>query len=67
MTGASFLRHEADDSDGIGRTVWLIFAENTDYFGPGEQQLIMNCRVNDLGAVLARLREQEVRQVGSVE
>lgn len=67
VTGASFLWHEVDDSDGIGRTVWLIFAENTDYFGPGEQQLIITCRVNDLDALLALLREQGVRQVGRVE
>lgn len=67
MTGASFLWHDTDDSDGIARTVWLIFAENTDYFGPGEQQLIITYRVNDLDALLALLREQGVRQVGRVE
>ncbi len=67
VTGASFLWHEADDSDPIGRTLWSIFPENTDHFGPGEQRLNINYRVNDLDALLARLREQGVRQVGSVE
>jgi predicted enzyme related to lactoylglutathione lyase len=37
------------------RTVWAIFPAETDYW-PSEQQTMVNYRVRDLDAVLARLR-----------
>jgi predicted enzyme related to lactoylglutathione lyase len=40
-----------------GPLVWSPFREDTDYFGPSGQQWMVNYRVDDLDAVLARLRE----------
>jgi predicted enzyme related to lactoylglutathione lyase len=39
-----------------GMLVWSPFDQDTDYFGPGNQQSMVNYRVDDLDAVLERLR-----------
>ena len=39
-----------------GTLVWAAFRDDTDYFGPSGQQWMLNYRVDDLGAVLQRLR-----------
>jgi len=48
--GTTFTAKEGD------QTVWAPFPADTDYFGPGGQQLMINFRVRDLGAMLAQLR-----------
>jgi predicted enzyme related to lactoylglutathione lyase len=48
--GTVFTAHEGD------QTVWAPFAADTDYFGAGEQQLMVNFRVGDLDAMLEQLR-----------
>jgi predicted enzyme related to lactoylglutathione lyase len=47
----------AQDGD---QTVWAPFAADTDYFGSGEQQLMVNFRVRDLDAMLEQLRRAGV-------
>jgi len=37
--------------------VWSPFPAETDYFGRADQQAMVNYRVDDLDAVLARLRD----------
>ena len=37
-------------------TVWSLFSADTEYFGRREQQAMVNYRVRDLDALLARLR-----------
>jgi predicted enzyme related to lactoylglutathione lyase len=37
-------------------TVVGFFPRDTDYFGPGKQQSMLNLRVDDLDAILERLR-----------
>lgn len=39
-----------------GQTVWAPFVETTDYFGDGGQEFMVNYRVDDLDAMIARLR-----------
>jgi glyoxylase I family protein len=39
-----------------GTLVWGAFREDTDYFGPSGQQWMLNYRVDDLDAILERLR-----------
>jgi predicted enzyme related to lactoylglutathione lyase len=39
-----------------GPTVFAPFPADTDYFGPGDQQTMLNFRVADLEAMLAQLR-----------
>lgn len=36
-------------------TVWSVFAEDTDYFGDGDQAFMINLVVDDLDAALARV------------
>lgn len=43
-----------------GTTVWAIFEESSDYFGPSGQRAMLNYRVADLDAVLAVLRTEGV-------
>jgi predicted enzyme related to lactoylglutathione lyase len=49
--GGSVLRAEAGDV-----TVWSPFKDDTEYFGPSGQQLMVNYRVSDLDAMLEQLR-----------
>src|SRR5581483_3566925 len=41
-----------------GPTVFAMFDPETDYFGSGEQQTMINFRVRDLDAMLAQLRSK---------
>jgi len=45
----------------MGTTVFGLFAADTKYFGDGPQQYMVNFRVDDLNAVLAKLAEAGVR------
>jgi predicted enzyme related to lactoylglutathione lyase len=45
-----------DPLQGEGVIVWAPFSEDTDYFGERSQQTMINYRVEDLDAVLERLR-----------
>jgi len=38
-----------------GHTVWSLFSEDTEYFGPSEQQGMVNYRVDDLDGMIAQL------------
>jgi predicted enzyme related to lactoylglutathione lyase len=55
--GAQF--HFADDKGPSEHAyaLWSLFKADTDYFGPGPQAFMINFRVDDLHALLARLRE----------
>jgi predicted enzyme related to lactoylglutathione lyase len=44
-----------------GSTVWAPFPQSTPYFGRKSQAGMINYRVDDLDAVLARLRRAKVR------
>lgn len=44
------------DPKGDAFTVWTLFPEDTDYFGPARKPFMVNFRVADLGAMLAQLR-----------
>src|SRR5215467_9793615 len=40
---------------GTGQTVWSLFPADTKYFGEGQQQAMINYRVDDLDALLEKL------------
>ena len=40
---------------GTGTTAWSTFPQDTKYFGDGEQAVMINYRVDDLEALLAKL------------
>ena len=55
-------------STGSGEmTVWSTFPADTEYFGPGEQSLMVNYRVSDLDAMLAQLRAAGARVEDRIE
>ena len=53
--GMSFAWKDADHSGG-GMTAWSTFPENTTYFGPGHQAVMINYRVDDIDGVVAALK-----------
>ena len=52
---------------GAGATVWSVFAADSDYFGSAAQRHMVNYRVDDLDAMLARLRAAGVAVDDRVE
>ncbi len=65
--GANFMWRERDDPHRLARTVWSVFPEGTDYFGGSDQDFMVNYRVDDMDALLDRLGEAGVEQVGETE
>jgi catechol 2,3-dioxygenase-like lactoylglutathione lyase family enzyme len=58
--GATF----GPDADAKAQTIWSPFKSDSDYFGPGSQDFMVNFRVDDLDALLAALAENGIRRVG---
>ncbi len=50
-----------DGPESTGMTVFAHFAADTGYFGGGEQQSMINFRVDDMDQLLAQLAEAGVR------
>ena len=58
--GGVFFRWRDRDADTPGTTVWSIFPRDTSYFDPGKAPFMLNYRVDDLDAMLTRLRADGV-------
>lgn len=65
--GGDFAWRHARDPDRMGHTVWAPFPGDTEYFGEGAQDFMVNYRVEDLDALLEELREEGVEVVGGPE
>lgn len=65
--GAHFPWREHDDPAQEGFTVWGPFSEDTEYFDPSDRPFMVNFRVDDLDAVLKRLRAAGVDVDDKVE
>ena len=65
--GKIFLWRDHDAPDTEGQTVWSLFPQTTDYFGRADQQVMINYRVDDLDALLARLKSEGVEQAGKTQ
>lgn len=65
--GFAFQWLEKDQPEETGYTVWGMFPEATEYFGPGGQSYMINYRVADLEALLVALRDAGVQVVGEME
>ncbi len=48
-----------------GLTIWSPFAADTTYFAPSEAPMMLNLVVDDLDAVLARVRAEGVEVIGT--
>ncbi|MFN8445799.1 MAG: GNAT family N-acetyltransferase [Caldilineaceae bacterium] len=62
-----FRWREYGSSFRLATTVWAPFPTDTDYFGPGQNQLMVNYRVDNLREMLAQLRESGVEVLDRVE
>lgn len=58
--GAVFEWRDARDPSRTGSTVWSLFTQDSDYFGPGAQPFMVNYRVANLARVLEELRHEGV-------
>lgn len=54
--GVAFQWREDPRSENSGYSVWSPFKHDTTYFEPGRKDFMMNLRVDDLDALLAKLR-----------
>jgi predicted enzyme related to lactoylglutathione lyase len=58
--GSVFFRWRERDVDAPGMTVWSIFPRDSGYFDPSRVPFMLNYRVDDLDAILKRLRAEGV-------
>lgn len=58
---------EVDRPDTVGHTIWSPFSDDTSYFAPSESSWMINYRVDDLDATLAKLEADGVELVGEPE
>ncbi len=59
--GALLKWRQHDDPKKEQLTVWSIFPSTTDYFGAGPAPFMINYIVDDMDAILARLKEEGVK------
>jgi catechol 2,3-dioxygenase-like lactoylglutathione lyase family enzyme len=59
--GAMLPWREHDDPQKEHLTVWTIFPASTDYFSPGHAPFMINYIVDDLDALLDRLKQEGVK------
>lgn len=65
--GANFEWRDNEDTGKTGSTAWNTFPENTKYFEPSTKDFMINYRVDDLEALVVKLKEEGVRIVGEIE
>jgi predicted enzyme related to lactoylglutathione lyase len=58
--GVNFFWRDRDNPEVLGFTVWSVFPRETNYFGAGDQELMINYRVRDLDGLLAKLRAEGI-------
>ena len=59
-SSALFRWRDAENPEKKGSTVWCAFPRDTNYFGPGSQECMVNYRVENLDALLEVLRSEGV-------
>lgn len=62
-TGSVLVLRHADHD----KAVWNTFARDTDYFGPSDQPVMINYRVDDLTALVAALERADVPLAKPIE
>ncbi|WP_417610457.1 VOC family protein [Owenweeksia hongkongensis] len=65
--GSSFETRNANNPDEINYTQWSPFAEDTEYFEPSEKEFMINYRVQNIEALVEKLRDSGVTIVDSIE
>lgn len=66
--GANFAWRDAEHPEtGKKYTAWNPFRQDSGYFDPGEQEFMINYRVDNLEDLMAELLSAGVHQVGEIE
>jgi predicted enzyme related to lactoylglutathione lyase len=65
--GATFQWLEKENPEKEGNTTWNAFPEDTKYFNPGQQEFMVNYRVENLEELLVVLKKEGVTIVGDME
>ena len=66
--GGTVLRWaNAENPSGVGATVWNVMAESSTYLDPGKTRFMINYRVEDLHALLAKLTNEGCEVDAKVE
>ena len=58
---AEFQWRESSDPSRTGSTIWSLFPNNTEYFGPDRPVFMVNYRVQNLDRMVAQLRAAGVK------
>ncbi len=51
----------------IGHTIWSPFKKDTDYFGPGNAEFMINYHVSNLDTLLTGLKTKGIEHIGDIE
>lgn len=65
--GGAILRWPDDKAEDRGLTVWHLAGKDSKWFSPSNSSFMVNYRVDDMGELLAQLREAGVEIVGGPE
>ena len=65
--GTNFAWRQEDAPERRGHTQWTPFPSDTSYFGASDQQYMINYRVDDLDALIEKLREEGVQIDGDLQ
>ena len=65
--GGAILRWPDDRAEDKGLTVWHVAEKETQWFRPSDSNFMINYRVDDLDALIAKLRADGVQVVGGPE
>lgn len=64
--GANFEWKDAEDPTKTGSTAWNTFPETTKYFEPSSKDFMVNYRVDDLDAIVGKLKAEGVTIVDEI-
>lgn len=65
--GSLFEFRQGANPDKIGYLQWSTFKQDTEYFDPCKKEFMINYRVDDLEALVSRLRQEGVTIVDDIE
>lgn len=65
--GTTFEWRKSDSPESKGFTVWSPFSQASEYFKPSQKEMMINFRVDNLDAILAKLAEKGVFMLGPIE
>lgn len=65
--GSAFRWRQFENPEKTGSTAWSAFKKETKYLDPSDSSFMINYRVDDLEAMLERLKSEGVTVVGDIE